>query len=213
MPAGSLDMQKAILQPFIQGMRITGNPGEDAPRFLRSHNRPEIAGHCRNVALEAGRLAARFGEDEEKAETAGWLHDISAVFPSTQNIQIARVLGIEILTEEEACPMILHQKISAVMAREIFCVQDPAIFSAIGCHTTLKAEASTLDKVLFIADKIQWDQRGESPWSKSLLEALAESLDKAVWVYLDHLWQQRESLPVVHPWMVSAYLYSGKISR
>jgi hypothetical protein len=34
---------------------------------------------------------------------------------------------------------------------------------------------------------------------------LEQSLDRAVWHYLDYLWQQRHALAVVHPWFVDAY--------
>lgn len=198
-------MKRAIFLPLTRDIQLSGDIGKDATLFLQSNGRPKTADHCRKVAHEARKLAARFGVDGIKAEIAGWLHDASAVFPLSEQIQIARLLDIEILPEEKACPMILHQKISAVMASDIFCIDDPAIISAIGCHTTLKAGASALDKVVFIADKVQWDQPGQSPWSQRLLDALEESLDKAVRVYLDYLWQQRQSLAVIHPWMMAAY--------
>jgi len=101
--------------------------------------------------------------------------------------------------------MIIHQKLSVVIAREIFAIEDDAVFSAIGCHTTLKAQASLLDKIVFVADKIQWDQPGLPPYLGSLQEALLHSLDAAAFVYLDYLWQQRASLRVVHPWPRAAH--------
>jgi len=84
-------------------------------------------------------------------------------------------------------------------------VTAPDILSAIGCHTTLKADASLLDKVVFIADKIAWDQPGEPPYWAELQQALDRSLDHAVFCYLDYLWQRRATLRVVHPWLVAAH--------
>jgi len=101
--------------------------------------------------------------------------------------------------------MILHQKLSAVMAREIFGIGDAAVLSAIGCHTTLKASASTLDKVVFVADKIAWDQPGKPPYLDGILGALDQSLHQAALRYLDYLWQRRQTLPAVHPWFVAAH--------
>ena len=101
--------------------------------------------------------------------------------------------------------MILHQKLSAILAHELFGVDDLAVLSAIGCHTTLRADATPLDKVVFLADKIAWDQSGSPPYRDALLDALTHSLDAGACVYLQHLWAQRATLPVVHPWFENAY--------
>ena len=82
--------------------------------------------------------------------------------------------------QEKQFPMILHQKLSVVIAREIFHVTDPQVLSSIGCHTTLKAGASRLDKVVFLADKIAWDQDGDPAYLHEMRAALDQSLDAAV---------------------------------
>ena len=84
------------------------------------------------------------------------------------------------------------------------------MLSATGCHTTLKADASGLDKVVFVADKIAWDQPGTPPWLDALTRALDVSLDAAALVYLDYLWERRAQLLVVHPWFIAA---RAQISR
>jgi predicted HD superfamily hydrolase involved in NAD metabolism len=189
----------------VKDIQLTGDVRSDATTFLIHHGHSKTADHCARVAVQAKRLAARFGEDERLAETAGYLHDISAVFPVEQRAQIARQLGLDILPEEAAAPMILHQKISAALAREIFDVSNKAVLSAIGCHSTLKADASVLDKIVFIADKIEWDQPDDPPYLEKVLQALEQSLDQAVLEYLHYLWQHRDTMPVVHPWFVEAY--------
>ena len=106
--------------------------------------------------------------------------------------------------------MLLHQKLSAVMAEQIFGIGDPSILHAVRCHTTLRARASLLDKVVFVADKIAWDQAGAPPYLDEITQALRRSLDDAVWCYLDTLWQQRATLAAVHPWFVDAYLEQSR---
>jgi HD superfamily phosphohydrolase YqeK len=101
--------------------------------------------------------------------------------------------------------MILHQKLSAVLARQIFGVEDEAVLKAVECHTTLRAGATPLDKVVFIADKVAWDQSGVPPYQAALLEAMTHSLDAAALCYLSYLWERRSTLLVVHPWMAEAY--------
>ena len=107
--------------------------------------------------------------------------------------------------------MIVHQKLSVEIAREIFGVADEKVLSAVGCHTTLKAKASILDKVVFVADKIAWDQEGKPPYLDPMLAALETSLDAGALAYLSYLWEQRDQLKVVHPWMKDAYLELAEI--
>ena len=131
-----------------------------------------------------------------------------------ERAKIAREFGIEVLPEEDTFPMIIHQKLSVVMASELFGVTDTQTLSAIGCHTTLKRDASLLDKVVFVADKIAWDQPGEPPYLDEILEALEKSIDHAAFVYLDYIWQMRDKLKVLHPWTADAHAQlNEKLSR
>ena len=79
------------------------------------------------------------------------------------------------------------------------------MLSAIECHTTLRVSPLLLDKVVFVADKIQWDQQARPPYLTDLLVALEQSLDQAALCYLRYLWRRRDSIPAIHPWLVDAY--------
>ena len=194
-----------LFHPFVSSVALSGCVRPDVTAVLLHHGYPRIAGHVARVATEARWLAARFGADEAQAETAAWLHDVSVVVPNEQRAGICHALDIDVLPEEAEAPFILHQKLSAAIAREIWGITDDAVLSAISCHTTLKADASLLDRVVFVADKIQWDQPGTPPYLESLLAALDQSLDAAAFCYLAYLWQQRGRLRVIHPWFVAAY--------
>lgn len=193
------------LTVFTQDVALTGDIQSDMVTLLTHHGATKTVGHSMRVAAEARRLASHWGLNEGDAEVGGWLHDISAIVPPPQFIPLAEKLGLEILSEEREVPMIIHQKLSAAIAQSIFGINHPAILSAIGCHTTLKQQATTLDKVVFIADKIKWDQEGEPPYLTELLTAMEQSLDHAVFCYVDYLWQRRDTLLVVHPWLADAH--------
>jgi len=171
-------------------------------RFLTYHACPGTLTHCGAVAAEARRLAARYSADEERAEQAGWLHDVSAVVPGGDRLALARALPLEVLPEETALPMLLHQKLSGVLAQEFFGMQDSGVLSAIICHTTLKPDASLLDKVGFLADKIAWDGQGRPSYWDAVFSGLETCLDAGVCAYFAYLWQKRDVVP--HPWFVAA---------
>jgi HD superfamily phosphohydrolase YqeK len=49
--------------------------------------------------------------DPEQAESAGWLHDLGRVYSKARMLETAKELGIEVITEEEIFPSLLHQKL------------------------------------------------------------------------------------------------------
>lgn len=198
-------MKHEILREVSRNFEITGLFPKDVGDFFNLHGHQRTARHSGIVALEAKKIALRFDENQEAAFKAGWLHDISAIFPNEQRITVAEALGIKPLHEEKVFPLIIHQRISQVMAQEIFGVTDQVVLSAIGCHTTLKKNASRLDKVVFVADKIRWDKDGDPPYLQELISALDVSLDDAAFYYLEFLWNKRGQLKTIHPWLVEAY--------
>ncbi|MBD8499007.1 HD domain-containing protein [Paenibacillus arenosi] len=191
--------QKLVLRP------LTGDLRHDTYQFLVENGCPDTAQHCLDVGDEARNIALQYGVDPDTAAYSGYLHDISAVVPNEERIAAAKELGIEVLLEEEVFPMIIHQKLSRQMAIDLFKVDDLQVVDAAGCHTTLRANPTVLDKVLFVADKIAWDQPGNPPYLREIKQALEQSLDAACFSYIDYLWQRREQLKVVHPWLRDAY--------
>lgn len=100
--------------------------------------------------------------------------------------------------------MIIHQKLSRVIAKEIFKVEDEEILNAICCHTTLRKHATKMDLVLFVADKIEWDQKDTTIFNRNK-KGLEKSLEKAAFVYISYLWERKDTLKVIHPWLEEAY--------
>lgn len=193
--------------PFAElsaGFEFSGRAADDAPAFLIAHGRQLTARHVADVAAAARSLAMRFGVDPAAAETGGWLHDISAVLPSSAYIDLMHTLGLPVLPEEEIYPRILHQQLSAELARDLFNIQDEDLLNAIRHHTTLRAQASPLEMVVFVADKLAWDQPYTQPFLAELQAGLEVSLQAGALAYLDYLWSTRESLRCVHPFMVQA---------
>lgn len=189
----------------INSISLTGDWELDIQQLLEQYNKPHTYEHSVRVANKAKRIAQRFGLDEEAAAIAGYLHDISAIIPNDQRIQEAEKMKIEVLQEERIFPMIIHQKLSKRIASDIFKVENEMILDAISCHTTLRKNATPLDMVLFVADKIEWDQSGTPPYITEIKEALELSLEHACFAYISYLWEQRQNLKVVHPWLQDAY--------
>ena len=194
-----------LLIALINNFAFSGSLPVDVPDFLILHNRPQTAVHTRSVVELTRLLAARFGLAAAAGETAAWLHDISAVYPNERRLEVSKQLGLEVLPQEELVPLLLHQKISAVIARDVFGILDPAVLDAIECHTTLKPGSTTTEMLVFVADKMAWDQKGTPPYRQEMEAALSESLEAAAWVYQRYLWHSGKA-KVIHPWMQDSYL-------
>ncbi|WP_289460783.1 bis(5'-nucleosyl)-tetraphosphatase (symmetrical) YqeK [Enterococcus faecalis] len=172
-------------------------------QYLVSKNCEKTYYHCMEVGEYAYQLGEKYLTSPEKVSIAGYLHDISAVYPNNQRISVAQKYGIELNEAEMAFPMIIHQKISKSIAKMDFDIEDNEILSAIECHTTLKKNYSDIDLVLFVADKIKWDQEGKPPYLDGLLQALNCSLENAAYFYIDYI--LKHDIKVVHPWLWDAY--------
>jgi predicted HD superfamily hydrolase involved in NAD metabolism len=188
----------------LQTFKPTGNIQKDITKFFMLHNQQAKARHTASVVDTIKKIAIRLSADISKAEVAAWLHDIGEVIPNEQRLELALANQIRVLPEEEKAPMLIHQKLSRLFAKEIFGIHDIEILNVIECHTTLKANPTSLEKLLFVADKIAWVEKGERLYLDDLYKALEHSLDEATLVYLDYIWQQRETLTALHPWAVEA---------
>jgi predicted HD superfamily hydrolase involved in NAD metabolism len=190
---------------FIEGISFTGDIKKDVELLLDKHNENDTYQHTLLVESEAIRIAKLFNVDPELASQAALLHDISNVIPKASMIGIAEKTNIDILEEEYSFHRIIHQKLSKDMANKIFHCTNIEVLNAIECHTTLKANSNLLDKVLFVADKISWDLPGEHAYQEQMRERIdLLDLNKAVLIYLNHVWEQREKLKLIHPWLIGA---------
>ncbi|WP_205414582.1 hypothetical protein, partial [Klebsiella pneumoniae] len=62
-----------------------------------------------------------------------------------------------------------------------------------------------MDLVLFVADKIEWDQNGTPPYVVEVKKGLEKSLEYAAFTYISYLWDRKDTLKVLHPWLEDAY--------
>lgn len=157
----------------------------------------ELFEHSVAVAKIAEALAEKYGENTSKAFSAGILHDVGGIYPADKQMAIAAEAGIVLLPEEEAYPVLLHQKISKFLARWKFGFFNDEILSAIECHTTLKAHFTQLDLIVFLADKLSWEN---AAYHTGMKEALRNSPGASALFYMNFMLEK--GMPVVHPWFL-----------
>ena len=141
--------------------------------------------HIEAVVAEARRLARLHGVDEERAVMAAWTHDIVRATDPEELLRLAHELGLNPNEIEEAAPILLHGPVAARLLTSRYGVEDEEVLAVARWHSTGRAGMSTLEKVLFLADKVE---PGKAAGRADLEEIgrLAETdLDGAVLRYLD----------------------------
>ena len=184
-------------------------------QFYRAVGRLDTLAHVTQVAVEALDLAAHVGADFGAANLAALAHDLAAVVPAAEMTAVAEGMGLHVDGADRAIPLLLHGPIAAAALVEKLDVRDRDVLNAVRYHSTLRAGASALEKIIFLADKIAYDPT--SPHGGEYVPALraACSLDDAALVYLDFMldngWRYGW---VLHPNAVAAYRdLTGRTAR
>lgn len=166
--------------------------------------------HTEGVMYTAAALAMRYGEDIEKAQVAGLLHDCAKCMPDAKKVKICQKNGIPMTEAEQKSPFLLHAKVGAYIAQTKYGIEDTEILEAIECHTTGKPAMSQLDKIIFIADYIE-PMRTKAPDLADVRKLAFKDIDLALFKILsDTLAYLRNSPKNVDSMTMRAYEYYKK---
>ena len=114
--------------------------------------------HSLGVAKSAKELAALYGADEEKAYTAGLLHDVMKNASPDEQLQIMEKADIILSPCEKLNQKLWHAIAGAAFLKTELNITDEEIISAVRWHTTGKAGMTTLEKTVYLADFISEDR-------------------------------------------------------
>jgi predicted HD superfamily hydrolase involved in NAD metabolism len=165
-----------------------------------------LADHIERVAAEADRLAAGFkGLDREQVELAAWGHDIARALSPRELVARARRFGLEVSPVEEEAPILLHGPVGAEILRREHGIDDPQVLAAARFHSTGRAGMALLEKVIFVADKIEPDKVRVRPALARVRELADRDLDAAILAYLEQMLAMAgEEGWLLHPQAVAA---------
>jgi predicted HD superfamily hydrolase involved in NAD metabolism len=144
-----------------------------------------LQGHISRVEEEGVRLAAIYDVDPGKIRVAALAHDLARAYPEERMMPLALRYGVDPDEIEVRAPMLLHGPIAASMLSTEYDCRDLDILGAVTLHTTAWPGMSALEKVLFIADKIEPDKVERRPALAGVRDLAGQSLDAAMLRYLD----------------------------
>lgn len=145
-----------------------------------------LAAHVLRVVDEAARLARIHGIDAEAAKIAALGHDLLRAHSDGRLLTIAGEQGAAIDPVDRLEPVLLHGPLAVPILREQYGVIDADVLGAVAAHTTAAPRMSRLQKLLFVADKIEPDKAdGRAPVQR-VRELADRDLDAAMRAYLDY---------------------------
>jgi predicted HD superfamily hydrolase involved in NAD metabolism len=141
---------------------------------------PKRFQHSLGVSQSAAELAARFGENIEKAKLTGLLHDCARGLPNNKLLQMAEAFAIVVNDVELRQPALLHAPVGAYLVKTEYGVADPQVFKAVALHTTGGRDMTTFEKIIYLADCIEPNR--DFPGVDKLRNAAVADLDAAMLV-------------------------------
>ena len=167
--------------------------------MMRAKRVPHVIG----VEEEAAKLALRWGADPVLARRAGVLHDCTKYLELPEQLELCQTYGVELDELERQAVKLLHAKTGACIARAVFGEPD-AVYQAIFWHTTAKADMTTLEKILYVADYMEPNRDFEGV--ERLRKLAYEDLDLLLGVEMT-IREMEEKKRVIHPKTIQARDY------
>lgn len=135
---------------------------ERAKQWLARQLSTERFDHSLGAQEKAVDLAEKFHfspEERERVAIAALLHDAAKLMNPQQLIEFCEHNGLHIDETDRQTPQTLHPFVGAELVRREFDLHDEDILNAIRFHTTGRAGMSRVEKVVYIADKIEGNTR------------------------------------------------------
>ena len=146
---------------------------------------PKLRDHILRVENEAMKLARHHGEDPERASIAALGHDLVRHKSHEELLDLARRYDIDPDPVEIASPVLVHGPIAARMLTRDFDLTDEEIILGVDCHTTARPGMTMIEKMLFIADKIEPNKLKRGGGLQEVYDLRKKDIDAAVLRFLD----------------------------
>lgn len=126
---------------------------ENLEKDLRKLIGEERYNHSIGVMNAAKKLANIYGVDENRAMKAGLMHDMAKEFSKDKSLEYIKANKIETDLYEDKIIFTLHGKIAADICKKEYNFDDE-MCNAIRFHTTSTPNMTLLEKIIYVADKI-----------------------------------------------------------
>ena len=162
------------------------NDSEELLRAALTKVPSSLAEHVLRVTDEALRLADVHGVDRSVARMAALAHDLLRAHSNERLLAIAGEQGYPADAVDRMEPVLLHGPLAVPILQEQYNVVDADVLGAVAAHTTARAGMTKLQKLIFIADKIEPHKMGGRPDVIRVCDLAESDLDLAMMAFLDY---------------------------
>lgn len=175
-------------------------PIEEIKQELEKILSPKRYEHSVGVMEKAIQLAKIYNEDEEKTAYAALTHDIAKEMTVEEYYKYAKENRINLSKNDKLVPSMLHGIIGADIVKKRYNFTDE-MCNAIYYHTTGRANMTILDKIIYIADKIEENRKyPEADKLRKVFEK-CKNLDEFILYDIDYytIPKMIEQKRIIHP--------------
>lgn len=133
---------------------------KEIKKILEENLSPKRYAHILGVVETSKELARRYKYSVRKAELAALLHDVAKEYTKHDRLVFCKLNNVNI-NDVLKFDKIVHSFLGAEVARYNFGVKDEEVLNAIKYHTTGRANMTKLEKIIYCADFIEPNRRGE----------------------------------------------------
>ena len=202
-------MSRGVIEKYIVNFESTDFK-RNIKFYFEMFGCTDIYDHTLDVVKETHKLSKYLKFDMQKCEMASYMHDLGRIVKREDMVQLCVESGHKFISGEEKVPSILHQVASRVIANKVFGIEDFQILDALECHTTLKANPSEVDMIVFLSDKLSWKEEEHSGLVSSMREKSIDSKEEAILEYLKSVHEHRYELKCYHQWTEDAFNFFNR---
>lgn len=157
--------------------------------------------HCLNTQKLASFLAQHYVVNPNKVRIAAILHDCAKDLSLESLENYLRKYSIVLDEIEKSEKQLWHGPVGAILAMERFDIRDEEILRAIKIHSTLDKNASTLEKIIYVSDYMEYmNSNGEQKSYERLKNIAITELDIVTfWILNFKILDIMKSRGIIHP--------------
>ena len=154
---------------------------DDIKKYLKENLSEEKYLHSLGTARACVAIAEKVGYDVEKAYVAGLVHDCAKGMSFQVLLDYCKKADFSFEEGELENYKVLHAPVGRIVASENFGIVDVEILEAVRWHTLGKVNMSVLEKIVFLADKIEPETRGRDEYERRIKNvAMNNGLDREI---------------------------------
>ena len=178
----------------------------DSIKYLSNNLPEELKDHIARTCKLGEELALIHGADTGKCDLAIKAHDLFRHNTDQELLSRSSDWNITIGSVEHNDPILLHGPIAAsVLKKRLKCPHQDVI-DAVKYHTTGRPDMSLVEKIVFIADKVEPAKVKYNDSLVPILELSKIDLDKSIEMYLSfHITERLEGGHLVHPLAIETW--------